>query len=469
MPNPPSAVPGAGWAHGAGVCDCCPSAPLDDDDAWDELASAVAAVASSEPPRARAPPVAPPPAPLPEGEVLPVAGDQGGTTGAEDAPPGFTPGRARFNHISGLALLLARDGDDDGPEGLSLIVADAWNHRIRRVALGSRRDERDAVATLAGGGGRSAKGFVDCGAGDAAAAARFSRPRDVCVDERARGRVLVADSENHAVRALDADGAVRTLVGGGGGARDGDHAPPPRFPSAVCASERWCYAAERWKGTVVRFALDGGAAAATAPELETVADGLVEPEALARAPPPLARAGGGGDDDVLLVADARRVWRVSAARGAGPEPLFDLERGSARALAVADDGTTFVALRSQIEGSTSRIDVWHPPGVASASTSWRATVARPLLRHIAPPRALALDDVRGRLYFADKTCVRALVVATSRERRARRRMPLARARALAQAQRLQFDGGGDARFAGVLRLLLLRCPPDLFRSVLRFV
>ena len=47
MPNPPSAVPGAGWAHGAGVCDCCPSAPLDDDDAWDELASAVAALVAA--------------------------------------------------------------------------------------------------------------------------------------------------------------------------------------------------------------------------------------------------------------------------------------------------------------------------------------------------------------------------------------------------------------------------------------
>jgi len=107
-----------------------------------------------------------------------------------------TGGVARFNDPTGLA----RDAQGN------LYICDARNHVIRKITPGG------VVTTVAGQPGES--GAVN-GVGSAA---RFNFPADIAV---APGGVLyVADSGNHCIRAIAANGAVTTLAGDLGSADD---------------------------------------------------------------------------------------------------------------------------------------------------------------------------------------------------------------------------------------------------------
>jgi hypothetical protein len=123
---------------------------------------------------------------------------------------------------SGLMAILAGDIDDNGDGGFEdgtgtaarfhtpdrmtvdpagrVAVVDEENHALRLVS------KAGAVSTLAGNG---EAGFAD-GQG---AAARFNEPLDVVL--AANGEFVVADSKNHALRAVTPGGAVRTLAGNG--------------------------------------------------------------------------------------------------------------------------------------------------------------------------------------------------------------------------------------------------------------
>ena len=107
-----------------------------------------------------------------------------------------TGGVARFNDPTGLA----RDAQGN------LYVCDARNHVIRRIAPGG------VVTTLAGKPGES--GAVN-GLGSAA---RFNFPVDIAVGPG--GVLFVADSGNHCIRAIAANGNVTTLAGDLGNADD---------------------------------------------------------------------------------------------------------------------------------------------------------------------------------------------------------------------------------------------------------
>jgi sugar lactone lactonase YvrE len=117
----------------------------------------------------------------PDGRVSTVAGGHDGfADGVGEA--------AQFSSPSGLAI----------DAGGTLYVADTGNNAIRRIAPDGR------VSTLAGDGV----------AGDRdgpALQARFNGPIGVAVD--AAGRIIVADTYNDRVRAIDPDGTVRTLAG----------------------------------------------------------------------------------------------------------------------------------------------------------------------------------------------------------------------------------------------------------------
>lgn len=106
--------------------------------------------------------------------------------------------RARFSYSDGVAV--DRSGD--------VIVADSGNCTIRRI------NNDGSVVTLAGAAGSS--GAID-GPADIA---RFKYPGGVAVDSA--GTIFVADTQNHTIRRLSADGVVTTLAGEAGNASSVD-------------------------------------------------------------------------------------------------------------------------------------------------------------------------------------------------------------------------------------------------------
>ncbi len=120
----------------------------------------------------------------------------GGTGGYAEG----TGTAAQFNNPRGVAI------DSAG----SLYVADAFNHRIRKITSAG------VVTTFAGSG---TSGYQD-GNG---ATARFAYPYGVAVD--ASGTVYVADTNNHRIRKITSGGVVSTLAGTGmSGYQDGNGA-----------------------------------------------------------------------------------------------------------------------------------------------------------------------------------------------------------------------------------------------------
>lgn len=92
---------------------------------------------------------------------------------------------------------------DVSADGLYIFVADTENNRIRRIDLATQ-----VVQTIAGTGSASYSGD-----GAPATAAGFNYPTDIaCTPE---GELFVADSKNHVVRRIDADGIVTTVAGTG--------------------------------------------------------------------------------------------------------------------------------------------------------------------------------------------------------------------------------------------------------------
>ena len=131
----------------------------------------------------------------------------------------------------------------------NLYIADTWNHRIRKV------DTEGVITTLAGTGRRG-----DGGDGGPASAARLAYPTGVAAD--AAGNLYIADSWNHRVRKVDADGVITTFVGTGrrGGGGDGGPASAARLanPSAVAVDAAGSlYIADTWNHRVRKVDADG--------------------------------------------------------------------------------------------------------------------------------------------------------------------------------------------------------------------
>lgn len=132
------------------------------------------------------------------GRITTVAGT--GAAGYSGA--GGPATQAQLNKPYGLLL------DADG----RLLIADSENNRIRRVG-------HDGVITTIAGTG--AAGFG--GDGGPALAAQFNVPQALALD--AQGRLYIGDEHNHALRAIEVDGTVRTLIGAHGHGYAGDGGP----------------------------------------------------------------------------------------------------------------------------------------------------------------------------------------------------------------------------------------------------
>ncbi len=106
---------------------------------------------------------------------------------------------ARLNTPWGLLI----DREDN------LLIADSENHRIRKVG----RD--GTITTLAGSGERGYDGD-----GGPAQSAKFDTPQALALD--VNGRLYIGDEHNHAIRIVEPDGSIRTLIGGRGPGFSGD-------------------------------------------------------------------------------------------------------------------------------------------------------------------------------------------------------------------------------------------------------
>ena len=153
-----------------------------------------------------------------------LAGNSGNGDGVGSA--------ARFSFPSGIAY---------NPAGF-LIVADTFNHTIRKVLLNG------TVSTLAGAAGL--QGSTDA----TGALAKFAYPYAVALDTN--GIIFVADSANHVIRRVDASNGVTTLAGSAGitGSADGTGAAARFYqPSSVaCDSAGNVYVADTINNTVRR-------------------------------------------------------------------------------------------------------------------------------------------------------------------------------------------------------------------------
>ena len=154
-------------------------------------------------------------------------------------------GRGGFGAYPSVAVGLmngpARDALFTFPHGIAMsadgaiIVADTYNHAIRRISPEGR------VSTVAGGSG---EGDRD-GSGDGA---QFSKPKAVAVD--ADGVIYVADSGNGLIRRVALDGAVMTV-----NSREqpfGESTELAFDPEGHLLLNEWNV------GTILRLSLDGG-------------------------------------------------------------------------------------------------------------------------------------------------------------------------------------------------------------------
>lgn len=106
----------------------------------------------------------------------------------------------------GFVNAVGRDARFNGPMGLAvdasgdIVVADAENHRLRRVTPSGN------ATTLVGSGVR---GYQD-GVGSTA---QFNRPAHLAID--ANGAIFVSEWGAHRIRRIDPDGTVTTIAGTG--------------------------------------------------------------------------------------------------------------------------------------------------------------------------------------------------------------------------------------------------------------
>ena len=128
----------------------------------------------------------------------------------------------------------------------NIYIADAWNHRIRKVNADGIIDTFAGTGTI---------GYS--GDGGPAAAAQLNNPYDVAVDEA--GNVYIADSFNRRIRKVDSGGNIATIAGGGSpadGIGDGGPATAAQLRGAygvAVDSAGNVYIAEAWNHRVRRL------------------------------------------------------------------------------------------------------------------------------------------------------------------------------------------------------------------------
>ena len=133
--------------------------------------------------------------------------------------------------------------------GKDLYIADAWDHRVRKV------DESGFISTVAGTGDQ---GFA--GDDGPATAAQMNFPEGLAMG--LTGELYVSDTDNHRVRRVSATGVIKTVAGNGSTTYYGDGGPASGssfyYPASVAsASDGTLYVADAWNQRIRAILPDG--------------------------------------------------------------------------------------------------------------------------------------------------------------------------------------------------------------------
>ena len=249
---------------------------------------------------------------------------------------------ARFSHPSGVAL---------SADGSFALVADTQNHTIRAIDVAT-----GAVTTLAGRAGNPG------GANGTGSDARFFHPEGVALSGDG-SLALVADTDNHTIRAIDVmSGTVTTLAGSAGSAGSAD---------AVGASARFSSPSGVALSPAGDFALVADTGNHTIRRID-VATGVVTTLAGSAGTPGSANGAG----SVARFSSPRGV----ALRGDGAVALVaDTGNHLIRRLDVATGAVTTLAgspgLLGSADGAGATARFWYPRGVALSVDGGLALVA----------------------------------------------------------------------------------------------
>ena len=130
----------------------------------------------------------------------------------------------------------------------NLLVADTFNHRIRRI------DRQGVITTVAGNGAAPASGY-----GGAAPKDTLNNPQGIAIDRV--GNILIADTYNRVVRRLDRNGTL-TVIAGSVAGLSGDGGPANEaqlnLPMAVTVGpDGSVYVSDAANSRVRRITTDG--------------------------------------------------------------------------------------------------------------------------------------------------------------------------------------------------------------------
>ncbi|MBS1830124.1 MAG: hypothetical protein JST93_32790 [Acidobacteria bacterium] len=132
-------------------------------------------------------------------------------------------------------------------EAGNIYVADSQTHRVRRI------DTQGIVTTIAGSG---TAGFA--GDGGSAVLARLQGPGGVAIDPQ--GRIVIADTGNHRIRRIEANGNIVTIAGLGVAGAAGDGGPAIQAPLNLPRGVRYDAEGNLWialPGRIRRISPDG--------------------------------------------------------------------------------------------------------------------------------------------------------------------------------------------------------------------
>ena len=344
---------------------------------------------------------------------LGAGGQLRGVAGAgEDGSADGSHGEAQFSLPGRLAIAPDR----------SLFVVDQGGTVIRRVVAGGdgvplvvapRIAQVEGVNISVLAGRQRLRGLVN----GPAHRARFGYPLGLAIDPS--GNVLVADTDNHAIRRIDADGTVTTIAGGNGeGTRDGPgDAAQFSSPSHIAVTpDGAAYVVDDGSNRIRKVAPDGtvetlsGEVAETFPRPRAIAadqaGNVYISDAGSRSIGRLSPEGeisfiadGVGTGGIAVDAEGfvyyprpgavfQSVATTRAAVGSTPATLFEDTRGlyggllsDVRGLAVAPDGAVYVAdrgLRRIIRissGGEASIVVGHESPAGPGFEPWGVAVA----------------------------------------------------------------------------------------------